>query len=494
MPIIQCYLPEGGKGFKWGHSGKCYASRADAEKQAAAAHAAGFAGDRATVLQQRETIERIALDYASVRSKDADGRLHVAVSNISKAVVSPYYGYEIPGADGLGLKPDQVYQLLRDPEELRKAVDSFNNIPLIIKHKPTTADAHDRELVVGTMGGDAEFDGTYLKNSLVVWDQEGIDAIETKTQRELSCGYRYVVEMVPGVFDGIKYDGRMTQIIGNHVALVEVGRAGPDVFVFDSLPLELSDMKPTRKAKAFGDGLAVYLRPRLAQDAALEPAALALLIDKAAFDRPKIAAGVTAMFKGKLAQDADLGDIAEILEAVAPVVEAVAEEDPAALDEGDDKYAALVAKLRETLSPEQCAALGLDEADPDAPESPEGGNPEPDTVSKQAMDAAIKKAGDDAYSRAMKEAAAVRTAEKEVAPLVGEIAAMDSAESVYRFALDQAGIDTKGVHASALRVLVQQAVQHKSQQVRVAPSLAQDAAAGAAFAKRFPNLKFPQER
>lgn len=45
MPIMSCKLPEGGTGFKWGDSGKCYPSRAQAEKQAAAAHANGFVGD-----------------------------------------------------------------------------------------------------------------------------------------------------------------------------------------------------------------------------------------------------------------------------------------------------------------------------------------------------------------------------------------------------------------------------------------------------------------
>ncbi|MGB8839433.1 MAG: DUF2213 domain-containing protein, partial [Aliidongia sp.] len=63
-----------------------------------------------------------------------------------------------------------------------------------------------------------------------------IDAVESGAQRELSCGYRYVAEMSPGTSpDGVKYDGRMTQIVANHVALVEAGRAGPDVMVADAM-------------------------------------------------------------------------------------------------------------------------------------------------------------------------------------------------------------------------------------------------------------------
>jgi hypothetical protein len=41
----------------------------------------------------------------SARSYDADGRLHVAVSHISKATVNPYQGAEIPGYQELGLDP-----------------------------------------------------------------------------------------------------------------------------------------------------------------------------------------------------------------------------------------------------------------------------------------------------------------------------------------------------------------------------------------------------
>lgn len=33
MPIKRCTLPEGGSGFKYGNSGKCYKNREDALKQ-----------------------------------------------------------------------------------------------------------------------------------------------------------------------------------------------------------------------------------------------------------------------------------------------------------------------------------------------------------------------------------------------------------------------------------------------------------------------------
>ena len=42
MPIQECKLPNGKKGYKWGKSGKCYSSKSSAQKQAKAAYASGY--------------------------------------------------------------------------------------------------------------------------------------------------------------------------------------------------------------------------------------------------------------------------------------------------------------------------------------------------------------------------------------------------------------------------------------------------------------------
>lgn len=177
---------------------------------------------------------RLALDRASVRYIDEDGRLHVRTSHISKANVCPYRGSEIPDAEQLGLDPKQVYYLLRDPEELAKAAPTFNNLPLLDVHKPHTAMDHDDSLVVGSTGTDATFRPPYLDNSLVVWKQTAIDGIMSQEQRELSSAYRYRADMVPGSYEGSAYHGVMRDIRGNHVAIVSSGRAGSDVVVGDS--------------------------------------------------------------------------------------------------------------------------------------------------------------------------------------------------------------------------------------------------------------------
>lgn len=167
---------------------------------------------------------KLAFDR-SARRIDADGRLHVDRSHISKATVNPYYGHEIPGYEALGLAPDTVYRLLRDPVELERGAATFERLPILSKHVPVTVDSPQPELVVGSIGSNVVFEAPYLDGDICVWDAEAIAGIETDKVRELSCAYRYVPVMEAGEYEGQPYDGRMTEIQGNHLALVEVGRA-----------------------------------------------------------------------------------------------------------------------------------------------------------------------------------------------------------------------------------------------------------------------------
>jgi hypothetical protein len=177
----------------------------------------------------------LAFDKESVRSFDQDGRMKVDVSNISKAQIRPYKGSEIPGWEELGLDKDKIYKMLCPPEELEKAAETFNGVQILQQHVPVDADDHRAWDIVGTTGSEARFEAPYLKNSLFIWAQKGIDFIESEKQRELSCGYHYDPEIVSGSFEGEKYDGIMRNIRGNHLALVAEGRAGSDVMVADSV-------------------------------------------------------------------------------------------------------------------------------------------------------------------------------------------------------------------------------------------------------------------
>lgn len=437
----------------------------------------------------------LAFDRSSVRRYDVDGRMHVELNPISKANICPYLGAEIPDCEALGLDPTKVYRLLRHPDELAKAAGTFNNIQILMKHVPVSADDPQRDIVVGSTGTDGVFEAPYLKNTLVIWDAEGIALVESDRQKELSSAYRYTADMTPGEYEGLPFDGVMRNLAANHVALVPEGRAGPDVVVGDSkleMPPVATKLK-SRKALMLQGAVAAYLRPKLAQDAKIDVSDVLSTITAKNFGTQK-AKLVTALQKrtaGKLAADADLEDVVEFIDAFKDVTDGEVKDDviveavEAGDDEGvtadadDDMVAKLLTFLEGKLSDDDLAAakqMASGQAQDEPP--PFEGEPK---VDKPAMDAAIRKGIDTAVARVN----ALHKAREDVKPLVGDVIGMDSAAAVYRFALDKAGVDTAGVHDSALAVLVDQQVKLSAAPAARKP-IALDAKQNDEFVKRFP--------
>jgi hypothetical protein len=179
---------------------------------------------------------KMAFDKRSVRSYDRDGQMHVERTPIAKANICEYRGSEIPNAEKLGLEPDRLYRLLRDPEELKKAVPTANGKQLLIKHVPVAAEDHQPDITVGAVGTTAEYEHPYIYNGLTVHAQEGIDGIEDGSRRQISPAYHYEPDFTPGEYEGEKYDGVMRNIEFNHFCLVPEGRQGNDVIVQDQAP------------------------------------------------------------------------------------------------------------------------------------------------------------------------------------------------------------------------------------------------------------------
>ncbi len=188
---------------------------------------------------------RIALDRSPGWTFDRDGRLRVAESTISKACVSVYVGSEIPDSERLGLDPRATYRVWRRPDELAKAAGSFNGLPLMARHVPTTAADHKHMDTVGTTGTSARFVDPFLRNGLTLWTADAIRGVEDGSCRELSCAYAYKPVVRSGRTPaGETYHIEMVAIEGNHVALVERGRVGPEAVVSDAMPFHLSPKFP----------------------------------------------------------------------------------------------------------------------------------------------------------------------------------------------------------------------------------------------------------
>lgn len=342
----------------------------------------------------------IAMDK-SMRSFDGNGHLIVERTIITKVAVNPYFGREIPNYERLGLEPDKIYNLLRDPKELEKALSSFKGVQLLIKHTPVSADDPHNDLTVGSVGTDIEVEGNDVYASLRVFDKYAIELIESGKLQELSAGYSYTADMTPGEFNGQGYDGVMRNIHGNHVALVERGRIGRDAIISDGLPIELMESSMKLKKGAI-EAIAAKLKPIVAMD-------------------------------GDITSDIVEGVIKTVADNMLP-------QSPEAEDEEAEVGDVEKAKAKAKAEDEDEAEEATEAEDEVAEDEDEEGD-------CKAMDA------DAIRAAAVKSVNALWQAREDVKPLVG-VVAMDSAEDVYKYALQQKGISTKGVHPSAYKSMV----------------------------------------
>jgi hypothetical protein len=180
------------------------------------------------------TRPRLAYDRASARVYDQDGRMRIADAKISAARVNEYEATEIPGWEEAGLSPGRFYPLLRPPDELKKALATFEGLPITTEHLPLTAVDHRADLVCGATGNDAKFDAPYVTCSLTFWRADSIAQIESGEKAELSLGYRYVPEWKGGIYQGVPYSAIMTRLQGNHLSICERARVGGDIVIGDS--------------------------------------------------------------------------------------------------------------------------------------------------------------------------------------------------------------------------------------------------------------------
>jgi hypothetical protein len=272
-----------------------------------------------------------------------DGFL-VARAKAARVGVYEYTGREIDPQNERGLRDVAVVNVLRDEATVfdAAAVRSFIGKPITDDHpsEPVTADnwrKHARGAVMGAMR-----DGDYLAFDLMLADAGAIRKVEGG-KRELSNGYAAELEF--GDFtapDGTKCQARQSRITGgNHVALVDRGRAGPECAIKDRFavcdanpeaiaPLQHKET-PAMAGTIIVDGLPVSLADEAAvravlakKDAAIEAA------DKAVADAK---AAVSTLTGEKAALEKALAD-------------EKARTEPAALDKLVADRSALVAKAK----------------------------------------------------------------------------------------------------------------------------------------------------
>lgn len=403
----------------------------------------------------------------SVRTKDENGFMHVALTPISKATVNPYLGKEIEGSEEHGFEADKIYYGLRDPEELEKGAKTFNGLPLLLEHHPTDAENLPKEWVVGSVGTDAVFEAPYLKNSMTVTDAQAIGYIEDGTAKEISCSYRFTPDFTAGEFteaDGSKvhYDFVMRDIKGNHVALVPEGRAGHDVKVADGIDAVKykGNEQKGEKFMPIDDFISKFMPLASDEEKAAAKAALEAL-EPAKDEEPTFAEGV------KYGEELEKEEPKKLdSEHEAEGMEKALEKDEAEDACGKDEELPVDEENLDELmkDPKFKAAFEMgvkygekrEKADPEKIDADH---------EREGMERAL---GEDSVKaiekRITDKLRGINNATKKVRPLVGEIAepfAFDSAEAVYKFALEKTGRDVKKYPESAYEGMVDMVLEHK---------------------------------
>lgn len=410
----------------------------------------------------------------SMRTVDANGYLHVAMTPISKATVNPYLGREIPGWEELHLSPDEVYYGFRPPAELKKAANTFNGLPLLLNHHEESAENPQKEFRVGSTGTDATFDGEYLKNSLSITDQHAIDLINSGEMKELSCAYFFRPVFTPGKFKGMPFDFVMRDIQGNHVALVEEGRAGHDVAVADAQLKKGRNNVKRRTAKDEAimekddmNGFAKCIAAIEAQAAGVNPAELGLT--EIGIDTP--VESIVDVYLPDLTDEekAHKVEYLNYMKDFKPAGDEDPDEVQEATDEEPEEEQAhddedwLTEKMKDPVFRE-AFEMGVKYGEKREKEDP--GQIDSDHE-REGEERYLHSIGDslakvkaeakaEAKAEVMKHFDSLIRAARECAPILKDVnpLAYDSAETIYRLALVQAGYDPKAYKKTSYRDMI----------------------------------------
>lgn len=404
----------------------------------------------------------------SMRTKDDNGFLHVALTPISKATVNPYLGKEIPFSDEHGFDPEKIYYALRPADELEKAANTFNGLPLLLEHHEINAENPAKEWVVGSVGTDAVFEAPYLKNSMTVTDAQAIQYIEDGQAAEISCCYSYDPDFTSGEFtevDGSKvhYDLIMRNIKGNHVALVPEGRAGHDVKVADSMDAVKYSNENERRMDNMMNGIPIdeFLAKFMPLASDEKKAAAKSELEKMGEtkdEEPTFAEGVKYGEElekeepKKLDSEHESEGMEKKLDgdgAVEGAKDACGKDEELPVDEENLDELMKDPKFKAVFEMGVRYGEKREKTDPakiDADHEREG-------MEKALGEDSVKKIHDSVMAKMR----GINSAAKKVRPLVGEISdpfAFDSAEAIYKFALEKNGIAVKKYPASAYAGMV----------------------------------------
>lgn len=148
-----------------------------------------------------------------------------------------YYGQELPS--DFNEPYGTLCKVYRSPEELfsEATMSSFEGKSVTNTHPSENLDITTTPMLERGHMQNVRRDGEFLIADLIIKDAGLVSEIQNNIKREVSCGYDCIWQKIG---DG-KYEQK--NIIGNHVAVVQNGRAGSKVAIHDSKPQQITGGK-----------------------------------------------------------------------------------------------------------------------------------------------------------------------------------------------------------------------------------------------------------
>jgi len=203
------------------------------------------------------------------RARTAEGYLIATGVPISRTGYQIYKAKDLQpsGVDEIDrMSPEAEVPIYRDGKDVFNpaSMGTFEGKSITRNHPPDGLlnPDNDRQYAIGHVqkvrGPELLPDGeSALIADLVFKDAQAIQYLENGLADELSCGYRY--KLAP--LENGDYGWRMTQIVGNHVALVPRGRAGSFVKVLDAKPEERNTEMELKDVTDFFKSVGLRLAP-----------------------------------------------------------------------------------------------------------------------------------------------------------------------------------------------------------------------------------------
>lgn len=173
-----------------------------------------------------------------MKQVNENGFWRIENNPISQVGVFPYLGKNISDE----LEPNKIYFVYRPAEELfaPETLESFNStpLPLVDEHEMLGDGATPAENkgIHGVISN-VHQDGKLLVGDISIYSETMKDEIN-RGKKDLSMGYYCEYDLEEGEYDGQHYDAVQRNLRGNHVALVDQGRCGHSVRVYDHFALD----------------------------------------------------------------------------------------------------------------------------------------------------------------------------------------------------------------------------------------------------------------